>query len=154
MNIPKQLEKLVSDCVGQSLQLSYFQLCKSFMCRILLSFFCIAALPSCSVIMASNRAGTDIETVQSIRNRMQLIALGAEPISSEQNELGEKVEVFRILQAQGSVARAFMHGLLDLGSAFLWELAGTPIESALDEKKYFSLKITFDKDELIKKIEL
>ena len=122
--------------------------------KILLSLICIAALPSCSVIMASNRAGTDIEKLQSIRNRMQLIALGAQPISSEQNELGETIEVFRILQAQGSVARAFMHGLLDLGSAFLWELAGTPIESALDEKKYFSVKVTFDKGEQIRKIEL
>ncbi len=122
--------------------------------RTLLSLFYIASLPSCSVIMASNRAGTDIETIQSIRNRMQLIALGAQPVSSAQNELGEKIEVFRILQAQGSVARAFMHGLLDLGSVFLWELAGTPIESALDEKRYFSVKVTFDKDEQIKKIEL
>jgi len=104
--------------------------------------------------MASNKAGTDIEAVQSIRNRMQLIALGAQPVSSEQNELGEKVEVFRILKEQGSVARAFMHGLLDLSTAFIWELAGTPIESALDEKKYFSVKVTFDKDEQIKKIEL
>jgi hypothetical protein len=111
-------------------------------------------LGSCSVIMASNRGGTDIEAVQSIRNRMQLIALGAEPISSTKNDQGETVEVFKIMKERGSVARAFMHGLLDLSTAFIWELAGTPIESSLDEKKYFSLKVTFDENEQIRKMEL
>ena len=104
--------------------------------------------------MASNRGGIDIEAVQSIRNRMQLIALGAEPISSNKNDQGETVEVFKIMKERGSVARAFMHGLLDLSTAFIWELAGTPIESALDEKKYFSLKVTFDEKEQIRKMEL
>lgn len=111
-------------------------------------------LSSCSVIMASNRGGIDIEAVQSIRNRMQLIALGAEPISSIKNDLGETVEVFKVMKERGSVARAFMHGLLDLSTAFIWELAGTPIESTLDEKKYFSLKVTFDENEQIRKMEL
>lgn len=109
---------------------------------------------SCSVIMASNRDGVDIEAVQSIRNRMQLIALGAEPISSTKNDLGETVEVFKIMKERGSIARAFMHSLLDLSTVFIWELAGTPIESALDEKKYFSLKVTFDENEQIRKMEL
>jgi hypothetical protein len=119
---------------------------------ILIPFFSLFS--SCSIIMASNQCGVDIEAVQSVRNRMQLIALGAELISSAKNDHGEAVEVFKVMKERGSVARAFMHGLLDLGTAFLWELAGTPIESALDEKKYFSLKVTFDRDEQIKKIEL
>jgi len=105
-------------------------------------------------MMASDRGGVDIEKVQGLRNRMQLIGLGAEPISSSKNELGETVEVFKLMKERGSVARAFMHGLLDLGSCFVWELAGTPIESALSEKKYFSLKVTFDESEQVKKIEL
>ena len=118
-------------------------------------FFLLAfILSSCSVMMASNRGGVDIEAVQSIRNRMQLIALGAEPISSAKNDQGETIEVFKVMKERGSVARAYMHGLLDLGTAFIWELAGTPIESALNEKKYFSLKATFDADEQIRKMEL
>lgn len=111
-------------------------------------------LTSCSVIMASDRGGTDIEAIQSARNRMRLIALGAQPVSSDKNDQGETVEVFRIMKERGSVARAFMHGLLDLSTAFVWEIAGTPIESALDEKKYFSVKVTFEADEQIKKMEL
>lgn len=109
---------------------------------------------SCSVMMASNRGGVDIEMVQSVRTRMQLIALGADSISSGKNDLGETIEIFKVMKERGSAARAFMHGLLDLSTLFIWELAGTPIESALDEKKFFSLKVTFDENEQIKKIEL
>jgi hypothetical protein len=120
----------------------------------ILALSLLQILSSCSVIMASDRGGTDIEIVQSIKNRMQLIALGAESISTKKNQDGETVEVFKLMKERGSVARAFMHGLLDLSTGFLWELAGTPIESALDEKKYFSLKVTFDENEQIQKMEL
>jgi len=109
---------------------------------------------SCSVMMATNRGGVDIGAIQSIRNRMQLIALGAEPVFLTKKDESETVEIFKVMQKRGSIVRAFMHGLLDMGTAFFWELAGTPIESALDEKKYFSLKVTFDMEEQIKKIEL
>ena len=122
--------------------------------RILLYLLCLASLSSCAVIMATNKAGAEIDAIQSIRTKTQLIALGAEPISFEKTEQGETVEVYRIQKPQGSIARAFMHGLLDVGTAFLWELAGTPIEAALDEKQFYSVKVTFDKDDQIKRIEL
>lgn len=105
-------------------------------------------------MMASAKGGANIEAVQSIKNRFQLIALGAESVSLNKNEQGEMVEVFTMMQERGSIARAFMHGLLDLSTGFIWELIGTPIESSLDEKKYFSLKVTFNEDNQIKTIEL
>lgn len=111
-------------------------------------------LSSCSVVMASKIEGVDMDTVQSIRSRSQLIAIGAQPVISDRNEEGQLVETYRILEQKGSVARAFMHGLLDISTAFLWEIAGTPIESSLGQNKYFSLKVTFDEEEQIKKMEL
>ncbi|HSX26002.1 MAG TPA: lipoprotein [Chlamydiales bacterium] len=111
-------------------------------------------LSSCSVVMASKIEGVDMDTVQSIRSRSQLIAIGAQPVISDRNEEGQLVETYRILEQKGSVARAFMHGLLDISTAFLWEIAGTPIESSLGQSKYFSLKVTFDEEEQIKKMEL
>jgi hypothetical protein len=109
---------------------------------------------SCSVMMASHKGGTNIESIQTISSRAQLIALGAESLSSEKNEMGEKIETFKILREKGSIARAFMHGMLDLSTLFLWEIAGTPIESVLSQKKYFSLKVTLDRNDTIKKVEL
>ena len=46
-----------------------------------------------------------------------------------------------------------MHALLDISTGFLWEFAGTPIESSLGQRKAYSVKVTFD-NERIEKIEL
>ena len=113
-----------------------------------------AILPSCSVVMASNKSGTDIDSVQNASNRMQLIALGAEAVAHEKTDNGQLVEIYKIERERGSVARAFMHGLLDLSTAFLWELAGTPIEYSLDQQKFYSVKVTFNEDEQIQRMEL
>jgi hypothetical protein len=111
-------------------------------------------LPSCSVVMASNKSGVEIDVLQSAWTRTQLIALGAEPIISEKNDEGQLVETYKVQRERGSIARAFMHGALDIFTVFLWEFAGTPIESSLDEKKYFSVKVTFDENDHIQKMEL
>ncbi len=113
-----------------------------------------ASLSSCSVVMASKVEGIDFDTVQSFRSRDDLIAKGIESIDSTENEQGQRVETYRILEQKGSIARAFLHGLLDISTGFLWELAGTPIESALNQSKYFSVKVTFDQEEQIQKMEL
>ncbi len=104
--------------------------------------------------MASHRDGTAIESLQSALTRTELIALGARAVTSENNEAGDLVEIYQIQKERGSIARAVMHGLLDLSTIFLWEFAATPIEHALDQQKFYSVKITFDADEQIQKIEL
>jgi hypothetical protein len=113
-----------------------------------------AVLTSCSVVMASKTDGIDIDSMQNIYTRTELIELGAEAVLSEENDEGQKVETYKIQKVRGSIARAFMHGLLDLGTAFLWEFAGTPIEHALDEQKFYTVKVTFDENEQIQKMEL
>ncbi len=123
--------------------------------RFALLLSCVSlTLSSCSVVMASNKSGTDLESLQNATSRMQLIALGAEPTSTDKSDAGELVETYRLQKERGSIARAFMHGMLDLSTAFLWELAGTPIEFSLDQQKFYSVKVTFDESEHIKKIEL
>lgn len=128
--------------------------CKDPMKKTAATLILASLLTSCSVVMASNKSGVDIDSIQSAFTRTQLIALGAEPAISEKNEDGHLVETYKIQQERGSVARAFMHGLLDIATGFLWEFAGTPIESSLDQKKYYSVKVTFDENEQVKKMEL
>jgi hypothetical protein len=100
---------------------------------VLLTF--VALLPSCSVVMASNKSGIDIDSIQNAHTRTQLIAMGAEPINAD-HENERLVETYKIQKEKGSIARAFMHGLLDLSTCFLWEIAGTPIESSLCQEKH------------------
>jgi hypothetical protein len=43
-----------------------------------------------------------------------------------------------------------MHGVLDISTGFLWEVAGTPIESYLGQQEYITVKVTYGpKDNVI-----
>lgn len=124
------------------------------MFRLLLSIIALCVLSSCSVVMAAKREGTSIDKVQGCRTRGQFISSGAKVISSERLSCGDLVEVYQFQKERGSAARAFMHGLLDVSTCGLWEVVGTPIEACVDDNGCFSLKVFYDRDENIKKIEL
>ena len=119
-------------------------------CFLIALFF----IDSCSVYMAAKHEGTTIEEAQTCKTRACLHSKGVEVISSEKNDCGELIETCKIMQKKGSTSRAVMHGILDVATIGIWEAAGTPIEGAAGEKKYFSVKVYYDKDENIKKIEL
>lgn len=122
--------------------------------KFLLSILALSVLSSCSVVMAARKEGTSIEKVQGCRTRGQFLSLGAYVVSSERLPSGEIVEVYHFQKERGSAARAFMHGLLDVGTMGLWEVVGTPLEASVDENGCFSLKVYYDCEERIKKIEL
>lgn len=111
-------------------------------------------LSSCSVAMAARKSGASVTEVQRVRTKGDLVGLGAELVSSERSESGEVVEVYKVEKERGSALRSFMHALLDVNTLGLWEVAGTPIESSLGKKKYFSVKVTLEDSNVIKKMEL
>lgn len=122
--------------------------------KILLILSCIIFFPSCSVILAAKKEGTNITEIQSCQTRAQILSLGGTIISSERFPSGELVETYSLQKEKGSALRAVMHGLLDISSSFLWELAGTPIEGSLSKKQYFTIRVTYDTSDHVKKIEL
>lgn len=111
-------------------------------------------LTSCSVVMAAHKKGTSIEDVQCSRSRGQLLLNGGTVISSERQPTGELVEVYQFKKEQGSAARAFMHGLLDISTLGLWEVVGTPLEACMSNDKSYCVKVFYDGNEKISKIEL
>ncbi len=119
--------------------------------------FCVllVSLSSCSVIMASNKSGTGINTVQAANTRGQIIATGAATIiNTETDSKGNTIETYKIQKEKGSIARAVMHGILDISSFGIWEAFGIPIEVVLNKKEYFAVRITYDKSGTITKKEL
>lgn len=122
--------------------------------KCILALLAISILSSCSVVMAAKKEGTSIDRVQSLRTRTQVIATGAQIVSSERNECGELVETYQIKKEKGSIPRAFMHGCLDLCTFGAWEVIGTPIEGFAGKSEYFCLRITYDSAEVIKRMEL
>lgn len=111
-------------------------------------------LSSCSVAMAARKSGTDVSKIQQVQTRTQILATGAEVIESKKNRHGNLVETYKIQKEKGSIARAVMHGVLDISTFFVWEAFGTPIEGSMMKKEYFIVKVTYDAEERVKKIEL
>lgn len=122
--------------------------------KVLLVLGCAALLPSCSVVMAARKDGASLSQVQTCRTRAQLIALGGTVQATEHLPTGELVEIYRFQKERGSAVRAIMHGLLDMSSFFLWEIAGTPIEGSLGKKEYFTIRVTYDADNTVRKVEM
>ncbi len=118
-----------------------------------LALLCLITLSSCSVMMAAKKEGMSITQVQTMRTRCQLIASGAQLISGERLPSGELCEVYQIQNTRGSAARAFMHGLLDVSTCGVWEVIGTPIEAS-NPREYYCVRVTFDENEVIRRIEL
>jgi len=95
-----------------------------------------------------------IDELSQCRTRSCVISKGAVPIKTEKNEQGDTIEVYNVQARRGSTARAVMHGVLGVFTFGIWEVAGTPIEGSLGEKKYYSIKITYDKEDNVKKVEM
>jgi hypothetical protein len=104
--------------------------------------------------MASKKEGADISQVESSRTRNDFLRLGATVVSSQQLSTGELVETYQIPKERGSAARAVMHGLLDVSTLGLWEIAGTPIEGNLNKPQFFTVKVTYNLDGIATKAEL
>lgn len=118
------------------------------------AFVALVSLPSCSVVMAVNKSGTSVNDVQLANTRGQILSLGAKVISSEKDAKGNIVETYLVQKEKGSIARALMHGILDLSTCGVWEVIGTPIEGTMYKPEYFTVKISYDENGSVVRKEL
>lgn len=102
----------------------------------------------CSVYMAAKgNNGTDLDEITECKTRGCLIAAGAQPMGAQKDKNGElSSETFRIIKPTGSAARAAMHGVLDLATFGIWEVAGTPIEGYLGKEESIAIKVNYEHD--------
>lgn len=122
--------------------------------RIILNTFlvssCLLILTSCSVMMAAKKSGTDINTISGCHTRTCLLDDGGKPIKEMAS-----AEIIQFQKPTGSAGRAAMHGVLDVATLGIWEVAGTPIEASQGRKEMFAVKAIYEKDrETIKSIQL
>lgn len=120
----------------------------------LAAFFALT-LTGCSVKMAADKKGTDLAELQECETRTCLEIKGAEPISVDKYRNDPQIQAYKVRKSTGSTARAVMHGVLDVATLGLWEVAGTPMEGHFNEDEYYGLRVTFESDaETIRTIEL
>ena len=115
---------------------------------------CLCLFSSCSVMMAAKKEGVSVNRVQSCCSRGQLLGCGAKILSSTRCPNGQLVEEYQFEKERGSAARALMHGALDVCTWGLWEVIGTPIEACVDNKEYFAIRVFYNADETVSRVEL
>lgn len=104
--------------------------------------------------MASSKSGAGMDQIQKCNTRMQFLNIGAKIIESNTLDDGIVIETYQIPSEKGSAARAIMHGLLDVSTLGLWEIAGTPIESEMNKDRFITVKVTYSASGAVIKIEL
>jgi hypothetical protein len=104
----------------------------------------VLCLSGCAVYMACPKEGARVQDVQSCRTRQQFVNLGSKILSTERTPDGDTIEIYQIPKERGSAVRAIMHGVLDLSTAGVWELAGTPLEIYLNRNEIITIKVTYD----------
>ena len=94
-------------------------------------------LSGCSVYMASTKEGTELSEVSDCETVTCLEINGAEHIKDGE----DNTQYYKLRKPTGSIGRAAMHGVLDVFTLGLWEVAGTPMEGAYNTEKYYGLKV-------------
>jgi hypothetical protein len=109
-------------------------------------------LCGCSVGMAlSGKSEPNIGAIKvgSTRGEVE-IQIGSPTTSSTLKE-GERVDVYEYeIGNEPSAGRAIGHGVMDVLTLGLWEVAGTPIEGIQGEKR--KIFITYDSNDHVKSI--
>lgn len=95
--------------------------------------FLLVLVSACSVVMAAKQPSRkDLSVLTKGVDRSRVIAELGPPIHSEVKD-AKKVDIFSFTQGYSGGAkagRALFHGVADVFTLGLWEVAGTPIEGA------------------------
>jgi hypothetical protein len=91
---------------------------------------------ACSVYKASSNEGISVSDVEDCRTRLCLLSQGMKSIDRKEVD-GKVVELYRAVSRKSGAnyLRAAGHGVLDVFTLGLWEVAATPIEGAMDSNR-------------------
>lgn len=113
---------------------------------VLLMLLCLSS-SGCAVVMASRQPGQkDLSCLNAGTSRDVVLAELGNPVASETDEQGNKVDIFQFKQgySKGAKAgRALVHGVADVFTLGLWEVVGTPTEAVLSGKD-MAVKVTYN----------
>lgn len=114
--------------------------------NISLLFILSVIVSSCSICMAATKTGVRPQEVQTCATRYDFMKLKPLVFSSETLENGGRVEVYQYHIDKSSKARAVCHGVLDVCSCGLWELAGGATEDVIENHgdDYFQVRVSYD----------
>ncbi len=120
---------------------------------ILLPLAC--GLSACSVVSAARQPEKkDLTLLHNGTHRSALVAEFGQPIRIASTRNGGRVELYDFVDgysAEEKIGRSVAHGIADIGTLFLWELAGTPIEQHFDGTRML-VQVTYDPSDSVTQV--
>ncbi|MDX1837047.1 hypothetical protein DIZ81_05070 [Legionella taurinensis] len=94
-------------------------------------------LSSCAVYKAAENKGVAPNDISRCETRMCFLSHGMKPIEKSTLKNGQYLEIYRAQSRKSGLnyVRAAGHGALDVATLGIWEVAGTPIESAISNNR-------------------
>ena len=122
---------------------------------VVLAFF----LSGCSVYKAASNEGVRLSDVRKCQSKGCYLSLGMEIVDRHTESDGKYLETYRAKAGKTGLnyVRAAGHGVLDVCTLGLWEVAGTPVEGAISNNRgYITARVTYTQKESdkVEKIEI
>lgn len=94
-------------------------------------------LSSCAVYKAAENKGVSPKDISRCETRMCFLSHGMNPVEKTTLKNGQYLEIYRAQSRKTGLnyVRAAGHGALDVATLGIWEVAGTPIESAISNNR-------------------
>jgi hypothetical protein len=109
-------------------------------------------LASCSVYKAASNEGISVNDIKKCQTKACFIGHGMEIVDKHVRDDGKSVEIYRAIarKSGANYLRAAGHGVLDVATLGLWEVAGTPVEGAISNNRgYITVQAIFSEPDVI-----
>ncbi|MFU7500446.1 MULTISPECIES: hypothetical protein [unclassified Candidatus Tisiphia] len=122
-------------------------------------FIIMLILSSCSVYKAASNEGISVSDITKCQTKGCFLSHGMEIVDRHQEENGKYMETYRAMARKSGLnyLRAAGHGVLDVVTLGVWEVAGTPVEGAISNNRgYITARVTYPykEAEKLEKIEI
>ncbi len=112
---------------------------------------CVAVfLQACSVVQATNGPkAKDLSVLDTGTNRYSVLAELGQPVASETDKDGNKVDVFSFMQGQHGAVKAgkgIVYGALAVGTLGISEIVTSPLEGAAGNGAEMQIQVNYDKE--------
>ncbi|WP_342267463.1 hypothetical protein [Candidatus Tisiphia endosymbiont of Empis tessellata] len=109
-------------------------------------FIIMLILSSCSVYKAASNEGISVSDITKCQTKGCFLYYGMEIVNRHQEENGKYMETYRAMARKSGLnyLRAAGHGVLDVMTLRVWEVAGTPVEGAISNNRgYITARVTY-----------
>ncbi|MFP3017389.1 MAG: hypothetical protein ACEY3E_00375 [Candidatus Tisiphia sp.] len=122
-------------------------------------FIIMLILSSCSVYKAASNEGISVSDITKCQTKGCFLSHGMEIVDRHQEENGKYMETYRAMARKSGLnyLRTAGHGVLDVVTLGVWEVAGTPVEGAISNNRgYITARVTYPykEAEKLEKIEI